>query len=181
MLWWKILPIVLLHSHDETLYYMIILTKSNIFQVLKDFFIVPEGVLLMSVHFFGQKSRIYGFHRPWLSINKDNHVEDLVNRIWLSSYIIQLLMKERGIIWLTMKTNVVTQSVHVLWSSPQYPYQYFNGKNSCGYLFLPPVIDENYRVITLILKNMVNNPSVWRIMHYSRYPQFSQIFYIHIH
>ena len=43
----EILPIVSLHSHDETLIYIIILTKSNIFQVLKDFFIVPEGVLLM--------------------------------------------------------------------------------------------------------------------------------------
>ena len=42
-------------------------------------------------------------------------------------------------------------------------------------------IDGNYRVITLNLKTMVIYPSVWRIIHYSRYPQFLQIFYIHMH
>ena len=38
----------------------------------------------------------------------------------------------------------------------------------------------NYRVITLIFKNMAIYPSVWRIMHYSLYPRCLQIFYIHI-
>ena len=33
-------------------------------------------------------------------------------------------------------------------------------------------IDENYRVIALILESMVIYPSVWRIMHYSRYARF---------
>ena len=33
-------------------------------------------------------------------------------------------------------------------------------------------IDGNYPVITLISKNMVIYPSVWRIMHYSCNPQF---------
>ena len=45
----------------------------------------------------------------------------------------------------------------------------------------PVAIDENYQVVTLILKNMVIYPSVWRIMHYSCYPQFLQLFYIHMH
>ena len=49
------------------------------------------------------------------------------------------------------------------------------------FLLLMKGIDENYRVITLILKNMVIYPSVWIIMHYSRYPRFLQLFYIHIH
>ena len=41
-------------------------------------------------------------------------------------------------------------------------------------------IDGNYQVITLIYKNMVIYPSVWRIMNYSRYSQFLQK-YIYIH
>ena len=41
-------------------------------------------------------------------------------------------------------------------------------------------IDGNYRVITLILKHMAIYPSVWRIMHYFRYPRFLQIFLIYI-
>ena len=46
---------------------------------------------------------------------------------------------------------------------------------------LPGAIDENYWVVNLIFKNMVIYPSIWRIEHYSRYPQFLQIFYIHIY
>ena len=42
-------------------------------------------------------------------------------------------------------------------------------------------IDENYRVIILILKKYCNYLSVWRIMQYSCYPQFLQLFYLHIH
>ena len=41
-------------------------------------------------------------------------------------------------------------------------------------------IHGNYRVVTLILKNMVIYPSVWRIVHYSHYPRFLQILYIYI-
>ena len=37
-------------------------------------------------------------------------------------------------------------------------------------------VDGNYRVITLLFKNMVIYPSVWRIMHYSRYPRFKYIY-----
>ena len=58
-----------------------------------------------------------------------------------------------------------------------------SGSFQCGQV-VPRVvggIDENYRVTTLIFKNMVFYPSVWRIMHYSRYSQFLQIFLIHIH
>ena len=43
-----------------------------------------------------------------------------------------------------------------------------------------PTIDGNYWVISLIFKNMVIYPSVWRIMHYSRYPQFLQNIYLNI-
>ena len=42
-------------------------------------------------------------------------------------------------------------------------------------------IDVIYRVITLIFKNMAIYPYIWRIMHYSRYPQFLQKDYIYIH
>ena len=40
------------------------------------------------------------------------------------------------------------------------------GGSGCGL----PGIYGNYWVITLILKNMLIYPSVWRIMHYSRFP-----------
>ena len=43
------------------------------------------------------------------------------------------------------------------------------------------VIDGNYWVITLFSPNMIIYPSVWRIMHNYRYPQFLQHFYIQIH
>ena len=42
-------------------------------------------------------------------------------------------------------------------------------------------IDEIYQVITLILKKKVIYPSIWRIMHHSRYPRFLQLFYINNH
>ena len=42
---------------------------------------------------------------------------------------------------------------------------------------IPESIDVNYRVITLISKNMVIYSSVWRIMHYSRYPRILQRIY----
>ena len=46
-----------------------------------------------------------------------------------------------------------------------------------GFHLVLSSIDDNYRVITLILKNMVIYPFVWRIIDYSRYPNFMNILY----
>ena len=44
------------------------------------------------------------------------------------------------------------------------------------FIIVAVYIDRNYRVITLIFTKYGNYPSVWRIMHYSRYPQFYKTF-----
>ena len=70
-----------------------------------------------------------------------------------------------------LRSPTVPPQIHR--APPQLPLIPFQGKIHA--------IDGYYWVITLIFKNMVIYPSVWRIIHYSHYPQFYKYFiYIYI-